>query len=269
MINNLSDKECDNIVYAANSGCKDALTLVTTRTGIPNGISIIQTRHLQDSNFSLVLTEKLAKNLVDIYTEHQNNEIPFYISGVITIKNNKPTISCHEIIKSTDENNSEQYACQHTDSEMTKACNNALTHSSNTSIPIVFVCHNHPKVENNRKNNLQIINNISTQDLSVTESLHYNATLQNYNGFSATLMINHIGDLNIIIKLRDQYCKITDINFINSDNQLLPISEYTHPSKTNSKLGVFTKPEINYDIPQTKEQKDIIEDLTSFKGFGI
>ena len=260
---NLSDKEIENIQSALSSGCGEALTLVTNREGLENAISIIQTNCLPASGFSLVLTNKIAEELSRIYTEHQNNEIPFVLSGFLSIEDPEqgPLIIADRIHYYDGLESSEAYACQHDNQKIFEACESAVNQSNTKPqerIPFVIVGHNHPVVKNSRKDNLKIANNISTQDLAVTDALKYNAGSVGYSscGFM-TLMINHIGDLNVILKLNGKCLKVSSIYYLDKKNNKKQIGNYKNP-QTGAKLGVFTDLDKNYNIERTQKQIDIL-----------
>ena len=241
----LSEQEAVNIIFAERIGCEEALTMVTTRSGQENGISIVQTRKLPEFGFDCNLSKDLVDKLKNIYQNHQHDEIPFYVAGYIDI--DAGVINCNQIFIDDSKEDSEEYACQFQEKFMKKACvcakdETAQKDAPNSTLPIVFVGHNHPNVDNLRENNKKIINNFSGQDFIAAYSVHYNARLsgeaEKVN--LGMLMVNHIGDINAVIMLGEQSYKISNIK-VQENDCVRELSQ-------EDGLGVFTDYENNYDI---------------------
>lgn len=252
----LPNEEVENIIFANQIGCEEALTMVTTRDGQENGISIVQSNKLEDFGFDLNLSKEMVEQLKTIYQSHQHDEIPFYIAGYVDL--DKGQINCNQILIDNSKESSEEYSCQFKEEFMKEACSCSKSEikNPNSHFPIVFVGHNHPKVDNPRENNHKIINNFSSQDFRAAYTLYYLARgSEEGKGINlGMMMVNHIGDINSIIMLNNHCYKLTNIN-VQENGSIRKLSQ-------EDELGVFTDPESNYDIPvDTAKQNKIIHDI--------
>lgn len=267
-MDNLSYEEQSVLQFAeraVDSEGRTLVTLVEDRNLNKDNISVVQVNRLRDCGIPLVMSGMVAEELSKIPNEHQHDELPFVLTGYLHSENNSLVISinqihyfCNQTLDST--------SAEYNERELVEMCEFAKNDAKIKTIPFVVIGHNHPKLENSRQNNLKIINNLSTQDLLVTSNLRHNVGMtginpqnnvqyKGFNGFFATLMINHIGDLNLSVDFGNGQFKISDINYLDINGQIKPIGEYKQDVITGkAPLGVYTDPVINYDIDLTTEK---------------
>jgi hypothetical protein len=219
---------------------------------------ICKAKNFEKSNKKLVLTEKICKELTNLYKTSTNEKI-FFLGGYAENENLMiKDMFFPEIINSSETKvnlkNPEQFFSFYLRTQL----KNSLLGK-----PVIFVGHNHTNVDSLHEEKDRIIHNLSLVDCYATTTFIQN--LEEKQNFLTkilpacqfgTVMINKIGDITAVC--HGEKLKTIDKVFCESKKDINNISSFRLNGE--NPLGVFRDYEKNYDIQSLPSNQDKILD---------